>query len=157
MNQFSVEGMGSGPRRAYTVYRHTMVFTMLAPEWLFTDVDVDLRYDTSDPFAVTLSFCCGSDQWTDWIVSRDLLGEGMTARAGEGDIRIRPSEFEPNLVLLHLESPAGHADFSADRRQLQKFLDCTVGLVPYGYEAERLDIGSFISQVLAENNDWRSS
>ncbi|MEV7043720.1 SsgA family sporulation/cell division regulator [Amycolatopsis sp. NPDC051061] len=114
-------------------------------------MDVDLRYDTTDPFAVTLSFGHLIGVWSDWALSRELLFEGMAAPAGEGDVRIRPSVLDPDLVLLHLESPSVHADFSADRRQLGEFLDCSADLVPCGREAERMDIDAVIAQVLGGN------
>ena len=54
-------------------------------------VRAELRYDIADPYAVQVSFHTGSDtDAVEWTFARSLLTEGVSAHAGEGDVRVWP-------------------------------------------------------------------
>jgi hypothetical protein len=148
MDYFVPEEPDGGVPRAREIHRHGAVFLPLSPAWPSAGVDVELRYDTGEPLAVTMSFCRDGLEWT---LGRDLLRAGMAAPAGEGDVRIRPSAHERGLVLFHLESPSGQANFGAFRFELDEFLAHSATLVPFGTEIEWLGIDSVIARVLAGN------
>ncbi|MFC3452640.1 SsgA family sporulation/cell division regulator [Amycolatopsis speibonae] len=149
MNQFSCKATGNGTPPGHNGHEHPVALTLLS----FGEpvvVGAFLCYHTADPIAVTVSFSTSTRVPIDWVFARDLLAEGMVASAGKGDIRIRPSDQEDRLVMFHLETPSGSADFSANRDQLDGFLKCTAELVPFGHEAKWLDIDSSITRLLAD-------
>src|SRR3954468_14910985 len=54
------------------------------------ELDAELRYDPSDPFAVSLAIGVDCGEPVVWTFARDLLSSGVSAPAGEGDITIEP-------------------------------------------------------------------
>src|SRR6266511_226498 len=114
----------SGPKGAgkattmgndHVTLRSTAVFDLLAPQTPAVPVQVELRYDTRDPYAVIAAFRTGRAGWVEWVFARDLLADGLLADAGDGDVRIRPSVEDPESVLIELNSPSGHAMFEIGR------------------------------------------
>jgi hypothetical protein len=57
-------------------------------------VGVELSYDRRDPYAVTAVFEPLPGHQVTWLLSRDLLFEGLLTPAGEGDVRIAPAPFD---------------------------------------------------------------
>lgn len=47
-----------------------------------------LRYEPSDPYVVRATFFTHSDDPGEWVLGRDLLADGLSGSAGDGDIRI---------------------------------------------------------------------
>ena len=76
----------------HTTIRSTAVFDLVGPPNPPVPVQVEMRYDTRDPYAVQAAFRTGRAGWVEWVFSRDLLTEGLITAAGAGDVRIRPSE-----------------------------------------------------------------
>ncbi|MGW7587708.1 SsgA family sporulation/cell division regulator [Streptomyces rubiginosohelvolus] len=68
-------------------------------QWL--PMHMELGYERRDPFAVELAFYGPAGAVARWRFSRELLLSGMDGSAGEGEVRIWPSE----------ESSAGRALF----------------------------------------------
>src|SRR4051795_1247742 len=54
------------------------------------DLDAELRYDPSDPFAVSLAIGVDCGEPVVWTFARDLLAAGVNSPTGEGDITIEP-------------------------------------------------------------------
>ncbi|NUQ89124.1 MAG: SsgA family sporulation/cell division regulator, partial [Glycomyces artemisiae] len=58
------------------------------------EVPATFEYDAADPWAVRITFPgAGGDTATGvrWMVGRDLLLQGVTDPAGEGDVQLFPS------------------------------------------------------------------
>ncbi|MGH3439805.1 MAG: SsgA family sporulation/cell division regulator [Sciscionella sp.] len=121
-------------RNDHVTLRSTAVFELLAPRTPAVPVQVELRYDTRDPYAVIAAFRTGRAGWVEWVFSRDLLADGLIAQAGEGDVRIRPAGDNPEVVVVELSSPSGHAMFEAAAEELADFLDRTYDVVLPGNE-----------------------
>jgi hypothetical protein len=104
-----------------------------------------LRYDAADPYKVVLDFGAHPQDGEPmtWTFARDLLADGLTRRAGEGDVRCWTCSHGYHIVL---SSPDGRATirFSADA--VRAFLVDTEDLVPYG--AETVDFDVELSKLL---------
>lgn len=92
-------------RNDHVTLRSAAVFDLLAPRTPAVPVQVELRYDTRDPFAVVAAFRAGRVGWVEWTFSRDLLADGLLTETGEGDVRIRPANGDPEVVVVELSSP----------------------------------------------------
>ena len=68
----------------HTTIRSTAVFDLVGPPNPPVPVQVEMRYDTRDPYAVQAAFRTGRAGWVEWVFSRDLLTEGLLAPAGAG-------------------------------------------------------------------------
>ncbi len=113
-------------------------------------VQVDLRYDPSDPYAVQAVFDIGTDEPVHWVFARDLLDEGLVGEAGSGDVITSPArDGEGRLCLrLELRSPDGSAVLLADAENVLRFLGITYQLVPAGTESDHLDLDPVIATLL---------
>jgi hypothetical protein len=119
------------------------VFDFVRPDGATAPVETQLLYQADDPFAVTMNFHAGGAVAT-WIMGRDLLAEGMTMPAGDGDVRLRPHA--GRVLVLELISDRQVTVFRVPTGTLRKFLDATYRLVPPG--SERFDADAFLSIVL---------
>jgi hypothetical protein len=107
------------------------------------DVPTTFEYDAGDPWAVRVVFPgAGADAAAVcWMVGRDLLLEGLTEPAGEGDVRLFPSVDEDGraVVVMELCSPDGRLVLQLRTRELHRFLSRTLTVVPRGAESIDLD------------------
>jgi len=131
----------------HVILRSAAVFDLLAPRTPAVPVQVELRYDTRDPFAVVAAFRTGSVRWVEWTFSRDLLADGLLTETGEGDVRIRPATGNPEVVVVELSSPSGHALFEAGAQRLADFLDTTYDIVLPGHETVWIDLGEALNPL----------
>jgi hypothetical protein len=90
------------------------------------------RYDSRAPYAVTFEFVNKAR----WTFSRELLIEGITIPAGEGDVLIRPVKAG---VEIELRSPNGRCVLVFDHNALLNALQKTLALVPLGSEVFDFD------------------
>jgi hypothetical protein len=104
------------------------------------DLPAVFAYDTSDPWAVTIIFGRSDDQ-VRWVIGRDLLRQGVTDPAGEGDVTLWPSidECGRAAVVMELCSPGGRLVTQLHTSELSRFLDRTLAAVPAGTETVDLD------------------
>ncbi|MFF3157448.1 SsgA family sporulation/cell division regulator [Streptomyces sp. NPDC057910] len=132
-------------------------------ETVFMNLEIDateriplvtrLVYEAEDPFAVRLRFELHEDVTVTWAIARDLLSQGLTREAGDGDVRVSPRtvggqrEARIELAGCGLDGEWGSAVFSAWEPVLRDFLDRTYELVPPGEET--VDVDAFLTQVLA--------
>lgn len=93
-------------------------------------MQVNVRYDSADPWCVALTFVASPP--VTWLVARDLLYEGMDAPAGVGDVRITPGE---STVAIRISSPDGESRFVCRKFDLLDLLDSTDAVVPFGTES----------------------
>ncbi|HEX3778339.1 MAG TPA: SsgA family sporulation/cell division regulator [Pseudonocardiaceae bacterium] len=135
-------------RNDHVTLRATAVFDLLAPRCPAVPVRVELRYDTRDPYAVVAAFRTGKAGWVEWVFARDLLADGLIAAAGEGDVRIRPSADDPEVVVVELNSPSGHAVFEASAQEFADFLDRTYDVVLPGNEHLWVDLDDALAQMI---------
>jgi hypothetical protein len=136
-------------RNDHVTLRSTAVFDLLAPQTPAVPVQVELRYDTRDPYAVVAAFRTGRAGWVEWAFARDLLADGLIAEAGDGDVRIRPSVEDPEVVVIELNSPSGHAVFDASAQELAEFLDRTYDVVVPGNENLWVDVDEALTHLIS--------
>ncbi|HEY8373718.1 MAG TPA: SsgA family sporulation/cell division regulator [Pseudonocardiaceae bacterium] len=138
-------------RNPHVTLRANAVFDLLTPRSPAVPVQVELRYDTQDPYAVVAAFRTGRAGWVEWVFARDLLADGLIAEAGMGDVRIRPAADNPEVVLIELSSPSGHAVFEASAQELAEFLDRTYDVVVPGNENLWVDLDRALAQLLSND------
>ncbi len=102
---------------------------LLVPHQTPRSLSAVLRYRSTDPFAVTVSFT-GSGDAVEWVFARDLLLTALAeGHCGDGDVRVRlliPPGCGPADALamrITLASPDGHAEIEADVCDFRMFLD----------------------------------
>jgi hypothetical protein len=133
----------------------------------WTAVPAALVYDSTDPFAVRVRF--GDDGQDDvdtspydgpdedggveWLLSRDLLGAGLTGPVGEGDVRLWPARGGLDVVFLQLRAPSGEALFELSGAVVGDFLRETELLVPAGSESDLLRVDDQLSALLRGGTD----
>lgn len=113
-----------------------------------TPVTTRWTYDSAEPFAVTVAFATERGKWVEWVFARELLIDGLSDPAGEGDLRIAPDE-DPDLLVLEIFAPTGSAAFSLDRDDTEEFLARTLELVPAGAESTHFDIDRLLAELTA--------
>jgi len=125
---------------------------LLVPGTPSLPVRAELRYDVADPYAVQIGFHTGSTGASDvveWTFARQLLGDGVRTRSGEGDVQVWPSstEGEP-AICLSLSSPSGRALFEVPLAGLVEFLTQSYAAVPTGSEADHVDMDAELALLL---------
>jgi hypothetical protein len=113
-----------------------------------TPVTTRWTYDESEPFAITVAFATERGRWVEWVFARDLLIDGLTEPAGEGDFRVSP-DADPDLYVLEIFAPGGSAAFTLEREDTEDFLARTLELVPAGTESTRFDIDRLLAELSA--------
>ncbi|MFD0319101.1 SsgA family sporulation/cell division regulator [Streptomyces flavalbus] len=53
-------------------------------------ISCEFSFHPEDPYAVTLIFDAEDEPPVRWVFARELLTEGLTAKAGEGDVTVWP-------------------------------------------------------------------
>ena len=109
----------------------------------------ELRYTTSDPYAVTLVVASRRGPVA-WTFSRDLLAEGLYDPAGDGDVQVWPclSTDASAVVIIELHAPTGTAVLQTPSRTVARFVDETYAAVPAGTEAAHLSLDGRVEQLL---------
>ena len=111
-----------------------------------------MRYDVSDPYAVTVAFYTGPAEGGDvveWTFARQLLTDGVSAPVGEGDVQAWPSTSSGSpVVCLALSSPSGKALFEIPLSGLVDFLGSTYAAVPTGGESAHVDVDAELALLL---------
>jgi hypothetical protein len=96
---------------------------------------VHARYETTDPYAITLRFpeaVCAEE----WLIGRELLAEAMqSGRAGIGDVRVTA---RGDLVVLGMSTPDGTGTVVFRRDDVAELLALTHQLVGPGSESQFL-------------------
>jgi hypothetical protein len=116
-------------------------------------VRADLAYDITDPYAVQVSFHTGSGAGggdvVQWTFARQLLSDGVSVPAGEGDVQVWPSSGDgASVVCLSLSSPSGRALFEVPLGDLVEFLGRTYQAVPTGGESDHVDVDAELALLL---------
>src|SRR5690242_6798134 len=77
-----------------------------------------LRYEPSDPYAVTVGATRADGRQATWTFARSLLAEGTAGRAGLRDVRIWRVSSDDSLVAMALTGPSGTALLYAPLREV---------------------------------------
>jgi len=116
-------------------------------------VRADVAYDIADPYAVQVCFHTGSGsgagEVVQWTFARQLLSDGVSVPAGEGDVQVWPSTSNGvAVVCLSLSSPSGRALFEVPLAELVDFLGRTYQAVPTGRESDHVDVEAELALLL---------
>jgi hypothetical protein len=113
------------------------------------DLRTSFDYDPADPWAVSMTFLGPHDR-VRWLVGRDLLLQGLTDPAGDGDISLWPSVDDEGraAVVIELRSPQGRLVAQLLTNDLHRFLTRTLAAVPLGSEV--VDVDSMIESLLGD-------
>jgi hypothetical protein len=116
------------------------------------ELAAELRYDPSDPFAVSLAIGVECGEPVVWIFARDLLAAGLGAPSGEGDITIEPDHLASldgadRMIRITLATDC-LATMVADADKVTEFLLETYALIPTGSELDRVDLDAEIAALL---------
>ena len=113
-------------------------------------VPTTLSYQSGDPYAISLTFHVPDGDVT-WLVARDVVLEGLTHPAGDGDVRVFPSigDDAAAVVVLVFSSPEGDLIAEVSTRELHAFLARTLVLVPKGTESAYLDVDALVDALRA--------
>lgn len=105
-------------------------------------------YRSDDPFAVTMSISRPSGRWIDWLLSRDLLMEGLVVPAGIGDVRLTPfTDGEFDVLEVRIGDDEGFASLEFDRDLIERFLEATLDIVSAGAESAMIDVEAEIEKI----------
>lgn len=121
-------------------------------------VMVDLRYDTADPYAVSMTFHLWADDAVRWVFSRDLLLNGQEGLTGAGDVQVWPSPHSGASRVCIALRPCPHAEavvVMASARVVGAFLRRTLAVVPAGTEQHHLDLDGAVRRLLNGRGDPR--
>ena len=130
--------------------------SFLVSEELSFRIPVELRYESTDPYAVRLTFHLPGDAPVTWAFGRELLVDGVGGASGDGDVRISPVEQTGGggtgemaaEVHIRLQVGADQALFRASVAPLVAFLDRTDKLVPLGQEQALADFEAELDEAL---------
>ncbi|MGH3693627.1 MAG: SsgA family sporulation/cell division regulator [Pseudonocardiaceae bacterium] len=137
-------------RNNHTTVRSPAGFDLIDPQADAVRVEVELRYDARDPYAVQVCFRTSrAGPTVEWEFARDLLADGMITEAGTGDVTVRPEPTNMKRIELELTAPSGHALFVANAAELAEFLERTYALVPLGSEYTWLDLDLALDDLLS--------
>ena len=125
---------------------------LVAPGSSGLPVRARVRFDATDPYAVTVAFHTGPVDGGDiveWTFARQLLTDGVTGAVGEGDVQVWPSSSSGQpIVCLALSSPSGKALFEVPLPALVDFLGATYAAVPTGGESAHVDVDAELALLL---------
>ncbi|MBU6531048.1 SsgA family sporulation/cell division regulator [Streptomyces sp. NPDC057245] len=126
-----------------------VMMSFLVSEELSFRIPVELRYETSDPYAVRLTFHLPGDAPVTWAFGRELLVDGVVRPCGDGDVRIAPVDPEPLAeVMIRLQVGSDQALFRSSAAPLVAFLDRTDKLVPLGQEGALAGFDTHLDEAL---------
>lgn len=126
----------------------TIVMRLVVPERAGILLTASLSYQAKDPYAIRMVFHIDPDEEVEWMFGRDLLADGLSRRAGEGDVCLWPGTSDQSLLTIALCSPHGQALFEAPLAGVTGFLQRTYQIVPAGCEAGHVDIEAELNTLL---------
>ncbi|MEE1929982.1 SsgA family sporulation/cell division regulator [Streptomyces sp. TRM 70351] len=127
-----------------------VMMSFLASEELSFRIPVELVYEASDPYAVRCAFALPGDEPVHWVFGRELLVDGVSRPAGEGDVRITPVSAESlSDLLIRLQVGDAGALLRVSAPPLVAFLDRTDRIVPLGQEPACADFDAELDRLLA--------
>lgn len=121
--------------------------TLEIAQWLSCELALRLScefsYAEQDPLAVTLVLDTDGQRPVRWVLSRDLLADGLSARSGEGDVMLWPMYDLPDgeaSSSFYLRLGSVHtALFEIPAEAVAQWLSHTYAMVPRGTEMDAVD------------------
>ncbi|MFH8738374.1 SsgA family sporulation/cell division regulator [Streptomyces sp. NPDC017964] len=111
-------------------------------------VITDLRYDSTEPYSVSIAFNAGTDVAIEWEFGRELLISGRRWLAGLGDVQMWPTEIRGHgLVYMSFRSGWEVFVVATSAVVIDEFLKCTFEVVPLGEESRFVGVESFVSHL----------
>ncbi|KIQ66503.1 hypothetical protein TR51_02655 [Kitasatospora griseola] len=131
---------------AVTAARTTRVTLPLSP-YPETAIEARLRYDSTDPYAVSLLFppLHPDDDPVEWWFARALLDEGRRAPTGGGDVTVAPGPGA--TVHVTLCGRTGRAVVRIPDEAVAGFLRDSFALVPSGAEPAGADLDAELARL----------
>ncbi|MFD0161118.1 SsgA family sporulation/cell division regulator, partial [Streptomyces sp. NPDC127139] len=115
-------------------------------------ISMHMQYAAYDPLTVQTAFTLDGSPATavHWVLSRDVLLEGLKRPAGLGDLRVWPdTDREPSVLYIALGPANESALIEASHQAVKLFLERTQSLVPQGSEHEHFDIETELACLLS--------
>jgi Streptomyces sporulation and cell division protein, SsgA len=140
-------------RLAAQTFAQSLIVELRSVEGCPLPVAADLSYDSTDPYAATLTFHV-TDTPVPWVFARDLLRNGLGEPTGDGDVHVWPSLNDEGLAVISIElcSPQGDALVEIRTADAAAFVERTFTTVAAGDESARLDLDATIAAILADEN-----
>ena len=128
----------------------SLTLELIDPTGAVTPLEAELRYDPSDPYAVTTVFMTGTSQ-VRWTFGRELLLEGLYEPSGDGDVHVWPCLDADGhaVVIVELCSPDGEALVQARTGDVTRFVERMTKVVEPGTESDHVDIDAALTAIFA--------
>ncbi|MFI9543796.1 SsgA family sporulation/cell division regulator [Streptomyces sp. NPDC052016] len=104
-------------------------------------INCEFSFHPRDPYAVTLIFDAEGERPVRWVFARELLAEGLTATAGQGDVAVW-LEHDPDgasSMWVEVGNALHKALFEIPGPPIAQWLASTYALVPRGQEMVGVD------------------
>ncbi|MFI6063080.1 SsgA family sporulation/cell division regulator [Streptomyces sp. NPDC051286] len=112
-------------------------------------IRAEFRFDAVSPMVVSVTFTPWRGRGVTWRIGRELLYRGLYEESGEGDVQAWPVQGEEGEVAwLLLESRESSAVFELPVAEVGEWLDTTYKIVSAEAEADALDWGAFLGELL---------
>ena len=127
---------------------HSLSVELHHPDGGTSAVPTMLSYDSSDPYALTITFRL-ADGPVPWTFSRDLLSNGLTEPTGDGDVHVWPGLDDSGFATVSIElcSPNGNALVELRTSVADDFVRSAEALVATGTESDHLDVDALITAI----------
>ncbi|WP_158702515.1 SsgA family sporulation/cell division regulator [Kitasatospora sp. MMS16-BH015] len=108
-----------------------------------------LRFSSREPYSVFLDNHIDLPRPVTWVLSRELLSEGLHTPVGQGDVSVFPDRPEQAQVLyLILRGLDVAAVLRLPAADVRRFLNMANRIVPKGREGEHLDLDGLLALLL---------
>ncbi|WP_409468250.1 SsgA family sporulation/cell division regulator [Streptomyces sp. HC307] len=134
-----------------TVIEQAVEARLVAAAPRMPSIPATLCYDTSDPFAIRMTFPAQATlegEEVCWTFSRELLSAGLHDPEGQGDVRVRPYGYDRTVLEFH--AAEGIAVVHVRSGELRRFLQATRVLVPEGLEHAYLDLDHDLAELMRD-------
>ncbi|MEV1076972.1 SsgA family sporulation/cell division regulator [Streptomyces sp. NPDC050211] len=133
-----------------TSVTHEVVVHVVVADLQSASLPAELRYDSTDPYAVCLSLGWTATGTVDWVFARSLLSEGVSRPVGVGDVLvIPPHRCHRHSVRIIVRSAAGSAALDIAASAVAAFLAHTDRVVPPGTEGLHIDLDRVVAELMA--------
>lgn len=125
-----------------------VMWRLVVPDGRTVLIPGDLRYKSTDPYALCIAFRVHGDT-LDWVFARTLLICGLHEPVGAGDVEIAPSRRDGvDTVQISLKARYSYAVLEAPAGMIAAFLTRTCRTVPPGTEHRHLDLDDLVCRLV---------
>lgn len=138
------------PREAVLSISEPLTWRLIVPDHRTVLIAGDLRYKSTDPHAVCITFRVHDDT-LDWLFARTLLIGGLHEPVGAGDVEIRPCRRDGMAtVQITLKARYAYAVLEAPAWMIAAFLKRTCRAVPLGTEHRHLELDDLVRRLVRD-------